>query len=174
MKKKKNSDFRRLKNNHQAHTANEVINAETCPQQCRQWKKKKKNTACCHTTQLYFPLFFQHVYMVRFFSLKKFYWSTLDVQWCVCFKCPAKPISYTYTYVYSFLDFSHVGRYRVSSRVPYAVQQVVISYPFYLEQCVYMSTPASQFIPPTISSKKCLYKERYIFVKESKQSVQEI
>ena len=34
--------------------------------------------------------------------LKKFYWSILDLQFCVHFSCTVKWISYTYTYIHSF------------------------------------------------------------------------
>ena len=33
-----------------------------------------------------------------------FYWSIVDLQCCVSFRCTAKWISYTYTYSHSFLD----------------------------------------------------------------------
>ena len=46
----------------------------------------------------------------------------LNVQCCISFQSPAKQISYPYTYVHSSLDFSHIGLYRVSSRVPCAIQ----------------------------------------------------
>ena len=41
-----------------------------------------------------------------FFLVKKFffYWSRVDLQCCVSFRCTAKWISYTYTYNQSFLD----------------------------------------------------------------------
>ena len=34
-----------------------------------------------------------------------FYWSIVDLQCCVSFRCTAKWISYTYTHIYSFLDY---------------------------------------------------------------------
>ena len=33
-----------------------------------------------------------------------FYWSLVDLQCCISFRCTAKWISYTYTYIHSFLD----------------------------------------------------------------------
>ena len=35
-------------------------------------------------------------------------------------------VTYMYTYIYSFLFFSHIGHYRVLSRVPCAIQWVLI------------------------------------------------
>ena len=44
--------------------------------------------------------------------LKNFYWSIVDLQCCVSFRCTAKWMSYTYTYThfFCFWFFSHVGR----------------------------------------------------------------
>ena len=69
-----------------------------------------------------------------FFSCLNFYWSRVDLQCCVSFCCTAKWISYTYTCIHSFLFrfFSHRGYYRVLSRVPCAIQQVLISYLSYI------------------------------------------
>ena len=44
-----------------------------------------------------------------FFSFEDFYWSIgdlliVDILRCIIFKCTAKWISYTYTYIHSFLD----------------------------------------------------------------------
>ena len=43
---------------------------------------------------------------------------------------------YIYIYPLCFRFFSHIGHYRVLSRVPCAIQQVLISYLFYIQQCV--------------------------------------
>ena len=65
------------------------------------------------------------------------------------------------TYIHSlfFRFFSHISYYRVLSRVPCTIQQVLISYQFYTWQCVYMSIPISQFIssPPYALVAVCLF-----------------
>ena len=57
-------------------------------------------------------------------------------------------VNYLYIYIYPFFFrfLSHIGHYQVLSRVPWAMQQVLIRYLFYIEYCV--STPIFQFVPP--------------------------
>ena len=50
-----------------------------------------------------------------------FYWSIVDWQCYVSFKWIAKWLSYTYTYSFSKF-FSHLGYYRILSRVPCIIQ----------------------------------------------------
>ena len=57
-----------------------------------------------------------------FFVFSFLYWSRFDLQCCVSFRCTIKWFNYTYTYISSFSDFSHLGYYRVLSRVPWAIQ----------------------------------------------------
>ena len=45
---------------------------------------------------------------------------------------------YIYVYPLFILFFSHIGHYRVLSRVPCAIQQVLISNLFYIVKCVHM------------------------------------
>ena len=120
-----------------------------------------------HRTIILPPPFFSTFIWYIFFSLKIFYRRMLDVQCCISFKSPGKQISYPYTYVHSSLDFSHIGLHRVLSRVPCATQQVVNQLPVLLRVMYVQSIPVCPFIPPPISAKKCLYKERYLFVKKA-------
>ena len=59
-----------------------------------------------------FCLYVPHLYFIFYFN---FYWSVVDLQCCISFRCTAKWISYTYTYIHSFRFFSHIGHYRVLS-----------------------------------------------------------
>ena len=63
-----------------------------------------------------------------------FYWNIVDLQCGAGFRCIAKSVSYTYTYIHSFRFFSHTGHYRILSRVPCTIQQILISHLFYTEQ----------------------------------------
>ena len=65
-------------------------------------------------------------------------WNIVDLQGCVSSCCTAKWISYTYTYSHSFLDSMPMYVF-TEYWVPSAIQQVLISYPFY--SSVYMSIP---------------------------------
>ena len=49
-------------------------------------------------------------------------------------------VNQLYIYIYPLYQIlSHIGHYRVLSRVPCAIQQVLMSYLFYIQQCVYVS-----------------------------------
>ena len=100
-----------------------------------------------------------------FFKIN-FYWSIVALQCCVSFYCTAKwkmNQLYIYTYIPSLLDLGH---HSALSRVPCAVQYVLISYVFlHSIKSVYVSIPISQFLPfpfpplyPYICSLRlCLY-----------------
>ena len=60
------------------------------------------------------------------------YWTIVGLQSCVSFRCTKKCISCTYTHPFFFRFFSHVGYYRILSRVPCAVQgSIVVIYFIY-------------------------------------------
>ena len=64
--------------------------------------------------------------------LKNFYWSTVALPCRVCFHCTIKWIHYKYTQIPSFFGFpSHLRHHRSLSRVPRAIQSILISYLFY-------------------------------------------
>ena len=54
---------------------------------------------------------------------------------------------YIYTHLFFFKFFSHLGYYRIASRVPCAIQQVLVYY-YFIFSNVYMLTPNFQLIPP--------------------------
>ena len=56
----------------------------------------------------------------------KFYHSALDLQHCVCFICRAKWFTYTYIQSFFFSFFSHIGYHRILSRVPCAIQSILV------------------------------------------------
>ena len=45
---------------------------------------------------------------------------------------------YIYIYLFFFKFFSHLGYYRILSRVPCTIQQVPVGYLFYIQQCVHV------------------------------------
>ena len=60
--------------------------------------------------------------------------STVALQCCISFWCTAQWISsFAYRYIISFFGFpSHLGHHRALSRVPCALQSLIISYLFYM------------------------------------------
>ena len=59
------------------------------------------------------------------------YWSMFDLQCCIHFRCTAKSFS---LYLFSFRFFSHIGYYGALSRVPCAIQQVLVDSLYYIQQ----------------------------------------
>ena len=57
------------------------------------------------------------------------YWSIVDLQYCVSFRCIAKMLQ-LYICLFFLKFFSHLGYYGLLSRVPCAIQQVLVGYPF--------------------------------------------
>ena len=57
---------------------------------------------------------------------------------------------YIYMYLFFFKFFSHLGYYRILSRVPCAIQQVLVGYLFEIQQCVHVNPnlPISPYLPP--------------------------
>ena len=64
-------------------------------------------------------------------------WSIVDLQCCPHFKCIAKGICYDAHVSTLYRFFSHISHYRALSRISCAIQQVLISYLFYIQYCVY-------------------------------------
>ena len=78
-----------------------------------------------------------------------FYWSIVDLQCCVSFRCTAKWIIYTYAYIHSFLDsfpIEAITEYWVEFPVLYSRYLLVI---YFIYSSVYMPIPIFQFILQT-------------------------
>ena len=65
-------------------------------------------------------------------------------------------ISISNTYTYNFFGFgfpSHLGYHRALSRVPCGIQQVLISYAVYIQQCVYVNPNIPMdYFPPLLAA----------------------
>ena len=76
-----------------------------------------------------------------------FYWSIVALQCCVSFLLYSK-VNQSYIYIYPLLFRfpSHLGLYRVLSRVPVLhSRSLLVTY--FIHSSVYVSIPISQFIP---------------------------
>ena len=117
-----------LKNTH----FNPAQNSSMVSHWCR--SNDKKNPSLNHIKPppivpvLSLLLFLFFAIVLDFFKIN-FYWSIVDLQCRVSFCFVAKWISYIYVCVYThthittvFRFFSHIGHYRVLSKVPCAVQ----------------------------------------------------
>ena len=71
-----------------------------------------------------------------FYLFLFFYWSLIDLQSHVIFRCTAKWISYTCTYIHSFLDSFPITEYWVEFPVLYSRSLFVI---YFICNCVYVS-----------------------------------
>ena len=79
-------------------------------------------------------------------------WSTVDLQCCVSFRYTVNWISYIYISPLFYSFFSHIGQYRVLSRVLCATQQVLTSYLFlYMHMCSVTSFMSDSATPWTVA-----------------------
>ena len=75
---------------------------------------------------------------------KNFYWSIVDLQYCISFRCTAKWFSYTYIYIYIYISppFSFSDSLTIKAIVDFAVLYsrffLVI---YFINYSVYMSIP---------------------------------
>jgi len=96
-----------------------------------------------------------------FFFFLPFLYVSVEYSWftvCVSFRCTAAWSSYTYTHLHSFCRlFSHIGYHRILSRVPCAVQWVLVLY--FIFGSLRLQTPNSGFYPPSHFSlwQPCLF-----------------
>ena len=81
-----------------------------------------------YTKNIYFKI-------KQIFIYLNFYWSTDSQSFLLCNK-----VNQLYIFVYPLFYrlFSHIGHYKVLSRLPRAIQQVLVSYLFYIQWCVYV------------------------------------
>ena len=81
--------------------------------------------------------------------LKKNYWNLVDLQCCVSFKCIVKSISYTHTYIHSFLDsfpIKVISEYWVEFPVLHSRSLLVI---YFMYSCVSQSPAPKLSLPPS-------------------------
>ena len=103
---------------------NNIINifyASACPK-----VKRGDKSSCCV------------LFLLNSKNVKNFCWSIVDLQ-CQFLLYSKVNQLYIYLSLLFFRFFSHIGHYRVLRRVPYAIQQVLISYLFYIQQCAYVN-----------------------------------
>ena len=78
-----------------------------------------------------------------FFSF--FFFSIVNLQCCASFRCIAKWLNYTYTYLLSRF-YSHINYHRMLSSLCYTSSSLLVIYLIY--RCVHVFIPSSWFIPP--------------------------
>ena len=106
-------------------------------------------TLCLSSTYLFLNFITIVVLFNFLFSLFKKFLLEYSCFTMLCQFLLNSKVNQLYVYIYPlFFGFlSHLGHHRALSRVPCAIQQVLISYLF-IHSGVYMSVPISQFIPP--------------------------
>ena len=90
----------------------------------RYYTQKAGSFSSSHTIGLSISQLLTYAGVCYFFS---FCWSLIDLQCCVSFRCIAKWVSYTYIYFFFFKILIHTSHYRAFSRVPCAIQKVLIA-----------------------------------------------
>ena len=71
--------------------------------------------------ELTFTFGFILIHLFLYFKLIFFYWSRVALQCCASFRCTAVSQLHIHIYPLFFRFFSHIGHYRVLSRVPCAI-----------------------------------------------------
>ena len=66
-------------------------------------------------------------------DILKNYWSIVDLQHHISFRCTAKSVSHMYAYIHFF---SHIGYYKILSKFSCAIQYVLINHLFYTVMCI--------------------------------------
>ena len=87
----------------------------------------------------YYNISFRQPRFLKLFFFKLIF-IIVDLQCCIIFLLYNRVnLLYIHIYPLFFRFYSHIGHYRVLSRVPCAVQQVLISHLFDIWQCVYVN-----------------------------------
>ena len=86
-----------------------------------------------------------------FFFLNFFYWSIVDLESCVSFRCTAKYISYTYTYICSLSDSFPIQSLHSTEQISlcYTVGPCCLSI-LYIVVCICQSQPPNLSLLPHI------------------------
>ena len=84
-----------------------------------------------------------------------FYWNIVDLQWCFSFRGTAKWIRYIYIWFYIYIKspffrfFSHIGYYKILSRVPMLDHgSLLVIYLIYSRVCTLASLVAQSVKSP--------------------------
>ena len=77
-----------------------VAHGPSCSTACGIFPDQGSNPRPLHWQADSQPL--RHQGSPRYYFFKNFYWSIVDLQCCIGFRCTAKWISYTYIYIHSF------------------------------------------------------------------------
>ena len=76
----------------------------------------------------------------------KFYWGIVHLHCCLSFRCTAKSIFCTLTYIHSF---QIIFPYRsLQSSLYFTVVSYQLSFEYFIYSSMYVSVPFFQFIPP--------------------------
>ena len=83
----------------------------------------------------------EFIYIDSFFMFKKNFLLRYSCFTMLCYFLLYSKVNQLYVYIYSlFFGFPfHLGHRRALSRVPCAIQQVLISYLLYTQQCIYVN-----------------------------------
>ena len=105
----------------------------------RKRMRRKERECLIHSSLMSFPDFHLSPQSIssNSFSLKLEQSCFTTLCWFLLYSKVNQPHVYIYPLFLGFL--SHLGQHRAMSRVPCAVQSVLISYLFYTQQCIYVN-----------------------------------
>ena len=83
-----------------------------------------------------------------------FYWTIVDLQYCVSFRCIAKWFRYIYVCVYIYFRFfSIIGYYKILNIIPCAILLLI----YFMYSSLYLLIPYSQFVPLPFGNHKIVF-----------------